>query len=516
MIVDDSKQMEKVREIKHKLPHLKAVIQTRPPSAQHIRRSECYWRWSEVEVLDVKDVEEEYRKRLSSIVANECCCLVYTSGTIGKPKGVMLSHDNFTWDAYSFTVHLDNLQMGKEVLVSYLPLSHVAAQIVDIYTVMTIAGTIYFADKDAMKGSLMKTLAEVRPTHFLAVPRIYEKLCEKMMQIANQSNVLKRMIGSWAKNVTLEHHMDRMAGRPSNSVQYKLAKKLFLSKVKQALGFDRTKNFVTGAAPLNNETKKFFLSLDISIVEAFGMSETTGGHTMSCVEQSTFETIGRQLPGVQTRIINAGVDGTGEICIRGRHVFMGYINDMEKTIEAIDEEGWLRTGDIGFIDRDGYLFVTGRIKEIIITAGGENVPPVLIENNVKIQCPAISNAFLIGDKRKFLTMLLTLKTEMNEEGEPCDELAQETLQWLDEIRVQQYKKLSEILAAGPDSKVIKALQAAVDRANNNAISNAQKIQKFAILQHDFSISTGELGPTMKVKRNVVADKYCEVIEKFYQ
>lgn len=508
--------MEKIREIKDKLPHLKAVIQTRSPFAQHIRQSDGYWRWSEAEALDIANVEEEYTKRLSSIVANECCCLVYTSGTVGKPKGVMLSHDNFTWDAYSVTVHLDNLQMGKEVLVSYLPLSHVAAQIVDIYTVMTIAGTIYFADKDAMKGSLIKTLAEVRPTHFLAVPRIYEKLHEKMLQIANQSNVLKRMIGSWAKNVTLEHHMDRMAGRPSNSVQYKLAKTLFLSKVKQALGFDRTKNFVTGAAPLGNETKKFFLSLDIAIVEAFGMSETTGGHTMSCIEQPSFETIGRQLPGVQTRIINTGIDGTGEICIRGRHVFMGYINDMEKTIEAIDEEGWLHTGDIGFIDRDGYLFVTGRIKEIIITAGGENIPPVLIENNVKIQCPAISNAFLIGDKRKFLTLLVSLKTEMNGEGEPCDKLAQETLQWLNEIGVRKYKQLSEILAAGPDSKVMKALQEAINRANNNAISNAQKIQKFAILQQDFSISTGELGPTMKVKRNFVADKYCEMIEKFYQ
>lgn len=261
VVVDDPKQMEKIRGIKDKLPHLKAIVQTQPPFAQYIRQADGYWRWNELEDMNTDDVETEYRRRLSSIAANECCCLVYTSGTVGKPKGVMLSHDNFTWDAYCFTVHLENLQMGKESLVSFLPLSHVAAQIVDIYTVMTIAGTVYFADKDAMKGSLIKTLTEVRPTHFLAVPRIYEKLHEKMLQLASQSGALKRMIGAWAKNVTLQHHLDRMAGRPSNSVQYKLAKKLFLTKVKQALGFDRTKNFVTGAAPLNIETKKFFLSL---------------------------------------------------------------------------------------------------------------------------------------------------------------------------------------------------------------------------------------------------------------
>lgn len=515
VVVDDPKQMEKIREIKDKLPHLKAVIQTQPPFAQYIRQGDGYWRWNELEEMDTADVEMEYSKRASSIVANECCCLVYTSGTVGKPKGVMLSHDNFTWDAYSFTVFLDNLHMAKEVVVSYLPLSHVAAQITDIFCTISLAATVYFADKDAMKGSLFKTLVEARPTHFLTVPRIYEKLQEKLMQMSSQSSAMKKLIGSWAKNVTLEHHMERMAGRPANSVQYKLAKKLFTTKLKQALGLDRVRNFVSGAAPLNNETKKFFLSLDMVIVEGFGMSETTGGHTMSSVDQPTFETIGRTLPGVQTKIVNAGADGTGEICARGRHVFMGYINEMEKTVEAIDDDGWLHTGDVGFIDRDGYMFITGRIKELIITAGGENIPPILIEDNVKSQCSAISNAFLIGDKRKFLSMLISLKTDMNGDGSPSDNLAPVTLQWLSGISVRGYKKLSELLAAGPDAKVLQALQEAIDRANKKAISNAQKVQKFTIIPQDFSIPTGELGPTMKIKRNVVVEKYSATIDKLY-
>lgn len=255
VIVDDAKQMEKIHAIKDKLPHLKAVIQTIAPYAPYVKRDDGYYRWSELEAMKTDDVEEEYQRRAKSIVANECCCQVFTSGTTGQPKGAMLSHDNFSWDAYSFTVYVDNLQMGKEVLVSYLPLSHVAAQIIDIFISMTIAATVYFADKDALKGSLVKTLVDARPTNFLGVPRVYEKIQEKMMQVGAQSGTLKRAIASWAKSATLKHHMERMAGRPSTSLQYKLANKIVMSKVKQALGFGRCKNFITGAGKLENALK---------------------------------------------------------------------------------------------------------------------------------------------------------------------------------------------------------------------------------------------------------------------
>lgn len=247
VIVDDAKQMEKIHAIKDKLPHLKAVIQTLSPYAPYVKRSDGYYRWSELEVMNTTDVEDEYQRRLKSIVANECCCLVYTSGTTGQPKGAMLTHDNFTWDAYSFPGLVDGLQMGKEVLVSYLPLSHVAAQIIDIFISMTLGATVWFADKDALKGSLVKTLTDARPTYFLGVPRVYEKIQEKMMAIGSQSGAIKRVVASWAKGATLKHHMDRMAGRPSASLQYKLATKLIMSKVKHALGFNRCKLFITGA-----------------------------------------------------------------------------------------------------------------------------------------------------------------------------------------------------------------------------------------------------------------------------
>lgn len=245
------------------------------------------------------------------------------------------------------------------------------------------------------------------------------------------------------------------------------------------------------------------------------MSEATGGHSFSTIDAPSFETIGKGLPGVMTRVRNPDANGHGELFVKGRHVMMGYLGDIDKTYEVIDDDGWLATGDIGYIDSDGFIFITGRIKEIIITAGGENIPPNHCEMLVKSQCPAISNAFLVGDKRKFLTVLITLKTQMAPDtGAPLDDLAMETLKWLDSLDTK-YTKLSELLSAGPDALVMQSLQSAIDRANRNAISNAQKIQKFAILPHDFSISTGEFTATLKVKRSYVNEKYKDIIEKLY-
>lgn len=239
--------MEKIHQIKDKLPNLKAVIQTLSPYAQYVKKDDGYYRWSEIEEIETSDVEDEYERRLKTITPNECCSLIYTSGTTGNPKGVMLSHDNFTFVCEAVKSYLPILHEGEEVLVSYLPLSHVAAQALDIFTVLSLAGCVYFADKDALKGSLIKTLIEARPTLFLGVPRVYEKIQEKMLQVGAQSGALKRTLGSWAKNVALQYHLDAMAGYNYMGLQYRIASKLVLSKIKQALGFDRCKMMITGA-----------------------------------------------------------------------------------------------------------------------------------------------------------------------------------------------------------------------------------------------------------------------------
>lgn len=376
----------------------------------------------------------------------------------------MLCHDNFTWVTHSAKQYLTDLTMASETLVSYLPLSHVAAQTLDVFVTLSIAATVYFADKDALKGTLLKTLSDARPTIFLGVPRVYEKIQEKIMQAGAQYGALKRSLGTWAKNVTLKHHFDCMAGHSYTSFQYKLASALVLGKVKHALGFDRVKFMLTGAAPMGVDTKKYFLSLDMPIIEAYGMSESTGAHTIAKVHDPSFESIGRTLPGLETKVDNPNEEGHGEICKRGRNIFMGYAGELAKTMEAVDDDGWLHTGDIGYIDDKGYVFITGRIKELIITAGGENIPPVHIENLVKSECAAISNAFLVGDHRKFLTMLISLKTDMDKDGGPLDELSIESIKFMESLNLK-HTKLSEVLGAGPDTKVQDAIQNAIVRAN---------------------------------------------------
>lgn len=344
---------------------------------------------------------------------------------------------------------------------------------------------------------------------------MYEKIQEKLVEIGSQQNFIIKSISNWAKRVSLQHHLNVMAGNHSTSIQYLIAKNLFLAKVKRALGFDRCISFGSGAAPLSIDTKKYFLSLDLPIFQIYALSESSGCHSFSVVGSPSLETIGKGMPGTLTKIRDPDVNGHGEMMIKGRHVFMGYVNEEEKTYEALTEDGWLMTGDIAFIDDDGYIFITGRLKELIITAGGENIPPNHIEQLVKSELPAVSNVVLIGEGKKYLTVLLTLKTLISSEtGIAKDDLSVESIKWMKELNLK-YTTVSEIINAGPDATVLRAIQDGIDRANKNAISNAQKIQKFRILSHDFSIPTGEYGPTMKIKRNFVIEKYRGIIDSMY-
>lgn len=301
-----------------------------------------------------------------------------------------------------------------------------------------------------------------------------------------------------------------------SSFGYKVAKYLVFNKVHESLGLDRCTTFVTAAAPLSPDIKKFFLSLDIPIVDAFGMSEASGAHTLSIYPKFSLDSAGELLTGTETMFGGSvSPNGPGEIMMRGRHVFMGYLNDEAKTKDTIDEEGWLHSGDIGRVDSNNLLYITGRIKELLITAGGENVAPVVIEQAVQAELLHVGYAILIGDRRKFLSILLTLKAKVNSEtGDALDDLDTEARKWVASLG-STATKISEIVNS-KDPAVHKAIEDGIKRANKHAISNAQKIQKFAILPIDFSVNSGELGPTLKIKRNVVYEKYKDIIEDFYK
>ena len=503
LVAEDEKQVDKFLPYLSEMPDLKAIIQyTGTPKGKDVIG------WADLIELGKKTSDDLLRDRLEQIAINQCCHLVYTSGTTGSPKGVMLSHDNLTFTA-KMLCDIFEMKDKIERLVSYLPLSHVAANICDLFVMLTCSSTVYFADKNALKGTLKKTLQEALPTLFFGVPRVWEKFHEKMLEVGRQNKGWKQDVGTWAKKTGLEHNRNLLngAGQGAFSIKYKIANAVVFSKVKAQLGLNKCQRFYAAAAPMSKENLEYFLSLDFRILEIYGMSECSGPQLSNTHENQRIGTIGKELPGFHNKISKSG-----EILALGRHVMMGYLENEEKTREAFDEDGWLKSGDVGKIDSDGFVSITGRFKELIITAGGENIPPVLLEDNIKAALPCLSNAMVIGDRRKFLSCLLTLKVEVDPDTlEPTDVLSPCTLDWLQSIE-SPAKTIQDCLI---DKRVKDAIQEGINEANKKAASNAQKIQKWSFLLKDFSVPGAELGPTLKVKRHVVQQKYQHEIEAFY-
>ncbi|XP_018019281.1 long-chain-fatty-acid--CoA ligase ACSBG2 [Hyalella azteca] len=486
IVVENDKYLEKFLAIKQQLPELKALIQwSGTPTAPGALS------WQELLQLGYDEPEEPLQERLKRMAVNQCCTLIYTSGTTGPPKGVMCSHDNLTWTGQQYGLFTFDLKICEERFVSYLPLSHLAAQMTEIYMAVSIAATIYFALPDALKGSLGVTMKEVQPTGFLGVPRVWEKIHEKMVEAGRSSGGLTLLAAGWAKYHGLNYYKALQAGRSLSWyewLQYNLARTLVLNRVKEALGLYHAHNFVSGSAPIGLDVLEFFQSLDMPIMEGYGLSESLSIGTMGLLKTGYFKpgTVGKvlsELTSMKLRpsdMANKKQEGEGEICFKGRNVFMGYLNLPDKTHETIDDDGWLASGDLGWLDADGFLHISGRVKELVITAGGENIPPVIIEECIKKELPILSNAMVIGDRRKFLSILLTVKCHMDETtGAPLETLASPVRSWCSERGLQiatvaQFKKASE----DRRGLVAQAIQAAIDKYNrDHAISNAQKVQR---------------------------------------
>ncbi len=480
-VVEDAKQLEKFKEAWADMPKLQHIVMMFGSDSDPRVIS-----WDKLLELGGNVAEADLDARIAAQGADDVCTLIYTSGTTGNPKAVTISHDNLTWTA-RVTLRALGVNAGDDG-ISYLPLSHVAEQITSIHGPMAAAACIWFAES---LDKLGENLKEVRPTYFLGVPRVWEKIQAKMESAGAQNSAVKKAIAKWARGVGLQAGYAIQRGEPTPAL-YGLAGKLVFSKVKQALGLDRCRIQVTSAAPISRSTLEFFLSLGIPIYEVFGMSECTGPGTISTPDKWATGKAGFALPGTEVKIFP-----DGEICMRGRNVFKGYLKNPDATAEALDADGWLHSGDIGTLDDRGLLQITDRKKDLLITAGGENIAPQVLEGLLK-GIPVVAQACVVGDARKYLGALLTLDPEK-----------------VPGICQQIGSPARDVTAAATDEAFKRFLQGEIDTINGK-LAQVQSIKRWTIIANEFTIDGGELTPTMKMKRKVIREKYGTQIESLYQ
>ncbi len=422
--------------------------------------------------------------RIAAQKPDDACTLIYTSGTTGNPKGVLLSHANLTWTAKAS----EKLGFAPgDSGVSYLPLSHVAEQMLTIHVPMHLGMAVTFAES---LEKMPEALLEARPAYFLGVPRVWEKMQAKMQAAAASGPPLRKRIARWARGVGLRggYADQRHEPRP---MLYGLANALVFSKVRERLGLDRCRFALTGAAPISKDTLEFFLSLGIPLYEVYGMSECTGPATQSLPNDYRTGSVGKVLDGAELRIAE-----DGEVLVRGKHVFLGYLKDEAATRDAIDEEGWLHTGDVGELDEGGYLRITDRKKELLITAGGENVAPQLVEGLLK-SIPVIAQAVVVGDRQKYLAALITLDPErVAVEAEALGSAARDTL------------------AASVCVTFRAHIEKEIEKLNVR-LARVQTVKRFTILPNELTVESGELTPTLKLRRKVIVQRYAKEIASMY-
>jgi len=478
VLVEDAAQLAKIKARRDQLPLLSKIVMMRGASAT----GDDVLTWDDFLAMAEGVAESTLDARIDMIEQADLATLIYTSGTTGPPKGVMLSHHNLAWTAKT----LISVGGGREtdVSLSYLPLSHIAEQMATLHMPASAGSTVYFAES---LEKIPDNLKDCRPAVFFGVPRIWEKFHAVLAGKLSELTGAKKKLVAWARKVCGEvhAHRDRGARVPRMlDLQYKLAQRLVITKLKTALGFDRAITLISGAAPIAPDVLTFFASIDLPIREIYGQSEDTGPTSFNLPGRTKIGSVGPPLPGLECKIAD-----DGEILVRGPNVFLGYYKEPEATEASLTSDGWLCSGDLGAFDKDGFLSITGRKKEIIITAGGKNVAPKNIEAALK-ESSLIGEAVVIGDRKKFLTVLLTL----------------------DETAARKVVSGDVDLVSAPAIRA--AIQAHVDKVNE-ALARVEQVKKFTILPRPFGIETGELTPTMKIKRKVVAQMYEREIDAMY-
>ncbi|HEY8370006.1 MAG TPA: long-chain fatty acid--CoA ligase [Thermodesulfobacteriota bacterium] len=490
IVVENRHQLEKVLEVRSRCPKLARIVVIDPTALTDAQRGDpmvldfarLLALGAEVEAKD----PERYARGYADLRPDDVASIIYTSGTTGPPKGAMLTHTNLLASASACR---GALHIGEDdVALSFLPLAHIYERINQFGAIVIGFTTAYAENLDTVGENMV----EVRPTIMFGVPRFFEKFQARALARVEAGPALRKKIFYWALGVGREVSRHLQAGKPIPAglrLRHRLAFALALHKVQERVG-GRLRFMVSGGAPLARSVAEFFHAAGILILEGYGLTETASGTHVNHVDRYKFGTVGLPLPGVETRIAE-----DGEILLRGDNIFKGYFKNPEATAAAI-KDGWFHTGDIGEIDADGFLRITDRKKDLIVTAGGKKAAPQNIEGLLKGH-PLISQVMVYGDRRPFLVALVTLDRE----------------------ELKKFAEMSGIEGSHEEICRHEAVYQAVRRIfdeRSATLARFEQIKAFAILPEDFTQMTGELTPTMKIKRKVVAEKYHDVIERLYE
>ena len=498
--VDTTEQLEKILKMRGELPSLKKVVIFGGYDGD--ADPEFVMAWDDFLKLGDEIDDTQYGTAVAKVKPEDLATFVYTSGTTGPPKAVQLTHSNIWWTATHSEEHIPIGGADNARALSYLPLSHIAERMISHLLQIYYGSQTWFARSI---DTLLEDLQECKPTYFFAVPRVYEKFyagLQAKMAAADpndrKAKLAKKAIEVGRKVTELEQEAVARGQKLANArvplglkLQHGLLDKLVLHKIRAAFGLDECELFLSAAAPLNPDLIWFFHSVGIKITEGYGQSEDNGPTTWNPPDAIKIGTVGTAFPGLELKI---GEDG--EILVRAGNVTPGYYKDEGATKELIDEEGWMHSGDVGEIDEHGYLKITDRKKDLIITAGGKNIAPQEIENRIKFHS-LISQVVVIGDRRPFLTALVTL----DEEKAPS---------WAKEQGIEG--GMAEIAA---NDRTLKEIESAINEVNKS-LAKVEGIKNFRVLERDFLQEENEITPTMKVKRKSIGEIYADAIEDMYR
>jgi len=486
LVVENEKHLATALSVRERVPRLRHILLLEAPSSP---LPEGVLRYADVLQRGTGVDEGPYWDGVNALQPEGLATLIYTSGTTGNPKGVMLSHRNLVWTA-EHLMRAVRMEQDGEVLLSYLPLAHIAEQMLSLHGPVLVGAEVYFAQS---LEKLPEDLRDARPTLFFGVPRVWEKFKVRIEQSLRELLPARQRVVEWARAVATERHARSLRHQRvplSLEGQYQVARRTVFQALLAKVGLDRARFVVTGAAPIGRDVLDFFASLDLVLREVYGQSETCGPTSLNTHDATCLGSLGRPLLGVEVHIAE-----DGEILVRSGGVCQGYYKDPEATA-ALLQDGWLHSGDVGHLDSEGYLHITGRKKELIVTSGGKKTAPAPIEQLLKA-VPPVGNAIVIGERRKFLVALLTLDPER------ARALA----------RQQGWPEDPHALAADP--RLRQHLHEAIEREVNPRLARFETLKRFAVLAEDFTIAGGELTASMKVRRQVVEARHKDLIESLY-